>query len=255
MQILDWDNFIEAGLPPKVKATSITVGVFDGVHRGHKALIDSIVNHDRRSSPVVITFKQNNKKTAEILSLRQKLAIFQDMGVAVIIIAEISGSFKRLSGAEFISILQNKGKMRYMAIGRDFRCGHNQDTNAQVIQELNSEKNIPTDLIEEVTEDGLPISSSRIRAAILKGELGEAQAMLGRPFVFDVIGARKLESPHYNNEGFAYKVGSLERACLPTGRFTVSLYDKNGNTKRTEIHIEKGIIRTPAYPDLEFIEF
>ncbi|MCL2008762.1 MAG: FAD synthetase family protein [Treponema sp.] len=186
MQVLEWDKFIKDGLPEA--GTAVTVGVFDGVHKGHKALIDRIVNFDRQVVPLVVTFEQTHKKAIEILSFRQKLALFESLGVGIVIIARMSDSFKRLSGEEFINILRNRAGMKYMALGKNFCCGYRRDTDAQKIEELNLAHGIKTDILDEITEGGAPISSSRVRAAIMAGDIDEAEALLGRPFVLDPDG-------------------------------------------------------------------
>ena len=181
MQVIEWDDFIKTGLTLENNLTAMTVGFFDGVHLGHKTLIDRIVSYGKKTVPVIITFTKK-KNSKDIYNLRQKINLFKDYGIAFTVVADLSESFKRMSGKEFLRILKEKGNMEFLTIGSNFRCGHNQDTDAQAIKKINAESGIKTDIIDVLTVQGLPISSSRIRQAILDGNLKEASAMLGRPY-------------------------------------------------------------------------
>ncbi|MDR0312289.1 MAG: FAD synthetase family protein [Treponema sp.] len=193
MQIIEWETFLKEGLPVGTGFSAMTVGIFDGVHRGHRALIERIIQYDKYL-PVIITFKNNDKKPSnsqigDILNFGQKMRIFECLGVAVTVSAELNESFMSMKGADFMSILRERGKMGFLAIGSNFRCGAGRDTDAHKIQKLNAQAGVSTEIIEVLTEDGEAISSSRIRNAIAQGRLKEAEAMLGRPFALNVSDA------------------------------------------------------------------
>jgi riboflavin kinase/FMN adenylyltransferase len=265
MQIIEWSRFLKDGLPLEGKRASMTIGVFDGVHRGHRILIDRIVRHDDHSVPVIITFKQNHKKTGrgqdytgDISGFRQKSALIESLGVALILLVDFSESFRRLPGLEFIRLLEEHGNMGFFAVGNNFRCGYRLDTDAQAIQRINALRNIPTDIVEALMEGPQPISSSRIRNAIAKGKLREAAAMLGYHYTADVFGVPSGDS------GLAWDLASRGLVLPPPGRYPVLLRGKNGSDGflRTEALIEGGTIRIPAVSaqnrsgaDWEYVEF
>jgi len=192
MTVIDWPQFLEKGLPVVFtedgggfkRFSSVTVGVFDGVHRGHQALIERVVSHNTDYVPVVVTFRENHKtgdEAADILSFKQKLAIFENLGVKLTIVIDFTESFRRMKGIEFLEILAKRGNIGFFTVGKNFRCGCRLDTDTDAIRNFFVSRNVQVEITDEVTEGSLPISSSRIRAAIADGNLQLAQSMLGRP--------------------------------------------------------------------------
>ena len=248
MLVVEWSQFLKEALPLEGNPSAVTVGVFDGVHRGHKSLIDRVVSQKKHAVPVVVCFKQSQHKEksidgreypGDILTMRQKTAVFDSLGVSITIIIEFSEPLMRMRGADFLRILQERGKMSFMAVGSDFRCGYQLDTDAPVIKEMNADLDIQTCVVQPLTEGGQPISSSQIRAAIAQGNLKEAAAMLGRPFSVDLFGASVLHTA----EGDSYDIAGRGGILPPPGRYHVLLLGKdffqNGG-KPAEITIEEG---------------
>ncbi|MDR1903315.1 MAG: adenylyltransferase/cytidyltransferase family protein, partial [Treponema sp.] len=150
MLVLDWAEFtgisadgcISSEIATSIKTPSaMTIGVFDGVHRGHQALIREVV--ERGPFPTVITFKQNPKSilnpqsyTGDIFSLRQKLECFEALGVERTILIDFSDNFSKLKGQEFIDILKKRGNLVFLIIGRNFRCGYKLDTDAARVKAI-----------------------------------------------------------------------------------------------------------------------
>jgi riboflavin kinase/FMN adenylyltransferase len=186
MRVTEWDDFIH-GADGGEKGLAVTIGVFDGVHRGHQALIQRILAQDLHS--VVITFKQNPKKVlnahnfaGDIYSLEEKLAIFEQMGVEETALIDFSGNFSKLSGREFVNLLKTRRAIRFLAVGSNFRCGYRLDTDAAALRNMAGKEDIRTELVCPVMEGRHSVSSSRIRAAIRAGDLKGAELLLGRPY-------------------------------------------------------------------------
>jgi len=182
MQIIEWRQFLENGLTSGGKPSSMTIGVFDGVHLGHQELLKRIVSLADKI-PVVITFRDNHKiESGHILNFKQKLDIFESLGIQITIVIDFTKEVKQMSGIEFLEILIKYGNVGFFAVGSDFRCGHKQDTDAEAIQKFFADHNIPAEIVPKVMEGSAPISSSRIRAAISAGDIDSAQKMLGRKY-------------------------------------------------------------------------
>jgi len=185
--LVEWAEFTDKGipgLPAGEKKASVTIGVFDGVHRGHRALIERVVSHNAENTPVVITFRENHKsgKQADnIQTFGEKTAMLESLGVKIILVIDFTESFKRMAGINFFEILTNRCDIGFFAVGSAFRCGYQLDTDAEAIQKFFALRGIPAEITPEVLEDSLPISSSRIRAAIAAGDIKLAEKMLGRP--------------------------------------------------------------------------
>jgi riboflavin kinase/FMN adenylyltransferase len=183
MKIIEWQQFLEKDFRLNGKLSSMTVGIFDGVHRGHQALLKQIVTHDANMTPVVVTFRQNHKTEHEnILTFQQRLEIFESLGIQITVVIDFTKEFKQMPGVEFLKILLKHGNVGFFAVGSDFRCGYQQDTDAVMIQNFFISHNIPAEIIPKVTEGTLPVSSSRIRSAINAGDTELAQKMLGRAY-------------------------------------------------------------------------
>jgi riboflavin kinase/FMN adenylyltransferase len=186
MLIIDWSQFTEKGLVLEQKLSSVTVGVFDGVHRGHQTLIERIVSHNTNYVPVIFTFRENHKtEEAGIQSFKQKLSMFEYLGVKITVVIDFTESFKRIPGIEFLETLFKRGSIGFFAAGSAFRCGFQLDTGAADIQKFFNSRNIPAEIVPEVTEGAFPISSSRIRKCINSGDLQLAEAMLGHHYNSD----------------------------------------------------------------------
>jgi riboflavin kinase/FMN adenylyltransferase len=227
MRVLDWQDLIDG--PPLPRPTAMTIGVFDGVHQGHQALIARIVG--RGLEPVVVTFRQNPRlffnsadHPGDISSLAQKLSLFESLGVGCTILIDFSSDFSKLGGREFIDFLTTCGNMAYLVIGAQFRCGHGLDTDAALIRRVNERNGVATELVEPVLDGSEPVSSSRIRAAIRAGDFAAAEGALGRPFVLDL--------------------GSARRLVPPDGTYRVVIAERE-----TEIEIANGTIMLPTSLD------
>jgi len=184
MQVVDWAQFLESGLQQEEKLSSMTVGVFDGVHLGHQRLIERVVSHNADYMPVVITFRQNHKteETGSLQTFQQKIEVLERLGVKITLVIDFTETFKRMKGIEFLEILLKHGSIGFFAVGSSFRCGHQLDTDAAAIQNFFAARGITAEIVPEVMEDDAPISSSRIRSAIACGDLSLAEKMLGRSF-------------------------------------------------------------------------
>jgi len=190
--LVEWSQFTEKGLSElltREKKASVTIGVFDGVHRGHKALIERVVSHKAENTPVVITFRENHKtsnreqgtENRDIQTFEQRVKMLENLGIKIIVVIDFTESFRRMAGIEFLEMLLKRCNIGFFAVGSAFRCGYQLDTDAAAIQKFFASRDIPAEIVMEVTEDSLPISSSRIRASIAAGNIKLAEAMLGRP--------------------------------------------------------------------------
>jgi riboflavin kinase/FMN adenylyltransferase len=189
--LVEWSEFTEKGLSTKEKKASVTIGVFDGVHRGHKALIERVVSHNADNVPVVITFRENHKtinneqlamsnEQRDIQTFEQRVNTLEKLGIQIIVVIDFSEAFRRMGGIEFLEILLKRCNIGFFAVGSAFRCGYRLDTDAAAIQKFFASRGIPAEIVPEVMEDSLPVSSSRIRAAIAAGNIELAETMLGR---------------------------------------------------------------------------
>lgn len=204
MRVIDWSRFLENGLPIERKLSSMTVGLFDGMHRGHQALIERVVSGNLNGTPlslvpVVVTFAKNHKLTrgqnkeraADIQSFQERLETLEKLGVQITIAIDFTESFRKITGNEFLNALFKNGNIGFFAVGSGFRCGFRLDTDAAAIQKFFAARGVSVEIVPEVMEGSLPISSSRIRQALASGDIALAETMLGyKPGSFQKLARR-----------------------------------------------------------------
>jgi riboflavin kinase/FMN adenylyltransferase len=170
---------------PWAEESAVTIGVFDGVHRGHRALFERITASPYRSVAVSFSvsprqFFHSGSYSGDIVSLGRKLELFSEAGIGACVLIDFSEDFSRITGRTFIGRLSRAVNMRYIVVGANFHCGYRNDTDAAAIKRLAKAAGIKAEVVPPVMEDGLPVSSSRIRHALSAGEYGLAAALLGR---------------------------------------------------------------------------
>jgi riboflavin kinase/FMN adenylyltransferase len=235
----------------------MTVGGFDGVHRGHAELIKKVVS--RGPCPTVVTFRENPKRLlsprhygGDIFSLEQKLAAFEELGAVRVILIDFSEKFSRINGWEFIDSLESRGGAVFLAIGANFRCGYRHETGAELIRQNNERKGIPTEIIPPVLWGSGPVSSSRIRAAISGGDLAAAGALLGRKLELDLSGIEGLPVIQDKKEGMVFDASSLHRITPAAGGYRVFINPQKASGVHTEITVEGGRVFIPFSGGLDY---
>lgn len=192
-----WQDILTPSFPAEwiSRGTALTVGSFDGMHLGHSSLIQSVVSHAEKNGlvPGAVTFRSSAKKLlqddwdGELTVLEQKLELFAEKGMAFVVVIDFSPDFSKMDGTSFMETLRSFCGMRFLAEGKDFRCGHNGSMDMDSIKELSLRKGFVVETVPDVSGadfDGGRISSSAIRGAVMRADFWSAQKMLGRPFSF-----------------------------------------------------------------------
>ncbi len=180
-----------SGLPPYVKATVITVGTFDGVHLGHRDVIERLVARSRilKIPSVLITFEPhpleivNPSAAPLVLTLHdEKLEVLAETGIDYMAIVPFTSELSKFSAEEFVElVLRKRFRMRELLIGYDHGFGRQRAGNVDVLRTLGERDGFRVEVAEPVsTPDGHPVSSTSIRRSIAGGDLDRAAAGLGR---------------------------------------------------------------------------
>lgn len=189
MKVSSWEE--ATGASVGAEDSALTIGVFDGVHKGHQELVRRVVASGLR--PVAVTFTAHPKLVTaperfggSLQTLDQKLASLEALGVSLCVLIDFSGDFSKLTGNEFVSTLVRSCGARYFAVGNDFRCGYRMMTDARAMRRIAAELGAEVDIVEPVSVDGVRVSSSVIRSLLREGRTDRALAMLGRPYTLDL---------------------------------------------------------------------
>lgn len=190
--------------PSTAKNSGIGLGNFDGLHRGHMALINTLINecriHDLNS--VVYTFKKHpenilRKKlfTPLIMTMEHKIRYLDRFGVETLYLQEFDEEFSRMSAEDFIKeILVNKMRVKLAVVGFNYRFGYMCKGDAELLKRLGKKYGYRVIVIPPVKVRGETVSSTLIRQYIMKGKMEKAFDLLGRNFSVPgkVITGRKI---------------------------------------------------------------
>ncbi len=168
----------------------VTTGIFDGVHSGHRVLLDHLVSRTRevKGESVVITFdphprlvlEKGSKEFFYLSTLDEKKVLMEEAGVDNLIIIRFTDQFSRIKACDFIqSILIDKLGTRYLIIGHDHHLGYGGEGNYDTVVKCALSSGFKFEKIEGFKTDRVVISSSLIRNALLKGRVEEANRWLG----------------------------------------------------------------------------
>jgi riboflavin kinase/FMN adenylyltransferase len=175
--------------------SAVTVGNFDGVHRGHQALVSAAVGQaaDAGGTSVVLTFDPHPARVlrpahapAELTTLEQKAELLAALGVDRLAILPFDPAVARLSAAEFAgTVLRETLGARRVVVGASFRFGRGREGDARALVELGAGLGFLVHAVAPVLEGGRPVSSSRVRSDLARGHVAEARALLGREHFVD----------------------------------------------------------------------
>jgi riboflavin kinase/FMN adenylyltransferase len=175
----------------QLQDTWLTIGTFDGVHRGHQEIVRSLVAqaHADGSQAVVLTFYPHpavvigkRQNPSYLTTPEERAELLGDLGVDVVVTYPFTPQVSKISAQEFIRLLRSHLGMRHLTVGPDFALGHNRVGNHQYLSEVGGELGFDVSIVNPVDIDGQVISSSRIRAALREGDIEWVNNLLGRPY-------------------------------------------------------------------------
>ncbi len=194
------------GIPPVSNWTpcALTIGNFDGVHRGHQALLKKLVQtaKEKNIQSCVMTFEPHpieyfapEKAPSRILSLRDKLEALAEVGIDQVLVIHFNQHFANLSPTEFVEKILVKGlQVQSILIGDDFHYGAKRAGNFSSLCEAGQKYGFTVERMDTLEENNQRISSSATREALNQGDLNLARQLLGRPYMLSghVLHGQKL---------------------------------------------------------------
>lgn len=187
-------NNIEA--LPTFKNAVVTIGTFDGVHLGHQKIISQLkaeaAHHNGET--IIITFhphprkivKEGNMPVPILTTLSEKIKLLESFGVDNVIVVPFDEAFSNQSAEEYIEkFLWDKCKPSCIIVGYDHRFGHGRTGDYKLLEKYGEKIGFKVKEISEQVQNEVAISSTRIREALLKGDILTANNFLGHPYFFE----------------------------------------------------------------------
>ncbi|MCQ9616600.1 bifunctional riboflavin kinase/FAD synthetase [Paenalcaligenes niemegkensis] len=190
--------------------SAVTIGNFDGVHLGHQTILERVRREaiQLNLSPSVVTFtphprvyfaQRGNRPElipTQISTLRDKLTLLADHGMAQIVLAKFNQEFADMEAEHFIQQLLVKGlNTKWLLVGEDFRFGHQRSGNIESLRNAGERYGFTVETVADIAdEQGRRISSSELRTALAVGNMTRSAELLGRPYQLSghVVHGKKL---------------------------------------------------------------
>ena len=171
----------------------LAAGTFDGVHLGHRALIRRAMQEAAtcKGTAVVMTFDRHpasllrpEKAPGLLTRNAEKIALLEEMGIPALLLLPFTSELAAVPARDFIaSLVQAASRLRAICVGSQWSFGRGGEGNVGLLREFGAQWNFEVIQIDPIQSAGLPISSTRIRTVIASGDLDQASAYLGRPFL------------------------------------------------------------------------
>ena len=215
--------------------TILTIGAFDGVHRGHQYLIGQLLQQARRTHRLagLITFHPHpsavispRNPTRYIVTPGEKAALLERLGLDIMAILPFNRELAQTLARQFIEMVSRQLRMTELWVGKDFALGYGREGTTDVLRALGQEMGFSVETIPPLVWKGEVVSSTRIRSLLFRGQVREAAELLGRypSLAGEVVrGAQRgrcLGFPTTNLEVRA------ERAVPANGVYAVYVYSR-----------------------------
>jgi riboflavin kinase/FMN adenylyltransferase len=219
------------------KDTVLTIGVFDGVHLGHKHLLSQLKEKAGEQNLLtgVVTFRQHPQEVLSpqvrlpfLTDLSQRIRLLKDEGIDIVVVLSFSDELARLGAREFAILLKKHLRMQGLLIGPDFALGKNREGDISTLRTLGQEMNFSLSAIPPVMINGEVVSSTTIRRGLAQGDMGKVHNLLGHYFSLHghiITGAGR-------GRGLGFPTANLEvdskQALPPDGVYATLAHLDNG---------------------------
>jgi len=171
--------------------TLLTVGIFDGVHLGHKYLVSKLLEEARQKNLLsgAVTFRQHPEELLSPLTglpfltdIEERINLLKKEGIDVIIPLSFTAELAQLSARQFAGLLQKHLRMRGLVIGSDFALGKGREGDTNTLQKLGQDMNFSVTVVPPLVMNGKVVSSTAIRKALAAGDMSKVHELTGRPY-------------------------------------------------------------------------
>ena len=223
---------------PLIRNGVATVGSYDGVHSGHRILLDEVVRRAKEcdGESVVLTFEPhpritlgNDEGLRLLSSFEEKSRLLEQVGIDYVVVIPFDKAFSRLSREEFIDdYLVGKLGLKQLVVGYNHHFGHNKEGNHSFLLQHGALEVVE---VAQYTDNGNKVSSTTIREALAEGDFTLARQLLGHPYI--IIGMADAEGV----------VSTDKYKLLPTdGRYACTV-----NGVESECEVSNGVLKQSVY--------
>ena len=236
---------------------ALTIGVFDGVHLGHRHLVSSLIDEAKRTDRLsaVVTFRNHpgtvlghGAQMPLLMALDDRIDALKQLGVDIVVPITFDRELSALSSRQFLTKLADHLRMRSLVVGPDFTMGHNRDGTVETLPSLSRTLGFSFHVVEPLIDRQLMVKSTAIRELVATGDVKGASRMLGRNFAARGVVVKGLE----RGRTLGFPTANLEMpaclavpgdgiyatwASLPSGRYmaatsigTRPTFDEGGRT-------------------------
>lgn len=186
------DPALPTGLPPDIDGTVITVGTFDGMHRGHWLVLEALRRRAGQAGmpAVLVTFHPHPLQIVRpehapslLTTPLEKKEILAESALDYAVFLEFTETLRRYPPERFVKeILIDRLRMKHLVIGYDHGFGKGRSGDVNTLKGIGTKYGFTVDVVDALRTDGDPISSTRIRKSVARGDVAEAARGLGRPY-------------------------------------------------------------------------
>ncbi len=166
---------------PRLLNSAVTLGKFDGVHRGHQKLVEKILEKKEEGAQAVLFAFLSS---SQMIDTREERAEFlESLGVDVLLECALDQKMRHMKAETFVKeILVGDLHACYVAVGEDFRFGHERKGTPALLEEMGKDYGFEVEILPKEMQDNRKISSTYIREELRKGNMEKVNLLLGRPF-------------------------------------------------------------------------
>jgi len=173
------------------RSAAVAIGVFDGVHRGHRHLIGQLVERARRDglAPLVVTFHPHPRTVVRpetpltyLCGLEERVELLRALGVDAVAVLAFTSELAQLSAREFVSLVVEELRMKLLVLGADFALGRGREGTTDVLARIGGEMGFAVDVVSLLAASGEKVGSTAVRHALARGDMETVASLLGRPF-------------------------------------------------------------------------
>ena len=179
-----------ANITPQ-EETVLTIGVFDGVHAGHRYLLEKLQQRAAEKNLLsgVVTFNPHpqsvlhpHNQLPSLSNLEDRVQAIQERGIDIVAVLTFTPKLAQLSAQEFISLVKKHLKMQGIIVGPDFALGRGREGNITLLRALGREMKFSVEVIPSYTINGEVVSSTLIRQALIQGDMKKIERLMGHYF-------------------------------------------------------------------------